>query len=242
MAKSAVNRRTFKRYTLEEYITQALAPAAARVRFSEVHVHGTWKPTIAQFRKDGGLKIVQAMWRFHTGTRGWSDIGQHATVDPDGYVWEGRSLLVPPASAEDYNDSDNDGVHPFMFEMVGNFDRGCERLEGAQLRTALGLCRAVMTLMGRGTEIVHFHRDYTSAKTCPGSGVDRAQFIAGVVALGAVPTKPITEVKPKMNVKDAEKVIAHLSAAWGAAKVTDRPEIHRLADEVRKVAGISVGK
>ncbi|WP_239613964.1 glycoside hydrolase family 73 protein [Cohnella mopanensis] len=46
------------------------------------------------------------------------------------------------------------------------------------------------------------------------------------------------EEKPKMNVKDAEKVIAHLSAAWAAASKADRPEIHRLANEVRKAAGI----
>ncbi|GEM_PF-6927029 len=54
--------KTFRRFTLNEYIEQMLRPVVGKVRFSEIHVHGTWKPTIAQFRKDGGLKLVQSMW------------------------------------------------------------------------------------------------------------------------------------------------------------------------------------
>jgi hypothetical protein len=65
-----------------------------------------------------------------------------------------------------------------MFEMIGNFDKGQEVLEGAQLATAIGLCKAVMALMNRGSEMVRFHRDMdTKGKTCPGSGIDFYWFL-----------------------------------------------------------------
>lgn len=177
----ATKRPEYKRYTLAEY-TAYLRSYVGRVKFSEVHVHATWKPTIAQFRKDGGLKLVDAMARFHMSTRGWSDMAQHATIDPDGYVWSGRDLLTPPVSATNYNDSDDDRIHPFMFEMIGNFDKGAEKLEGAQLRTSLGICRAIIDMWALPIDKVRFHRDMTNAKTCPGSGVDKAEFIAGIKA------------------------------------------------------------
>jgi len=177
-------RKTFRRFTLQEYIDQMLRPVVGKVRFSEIHVHGTWRPTIADYRRDGGLKLVQSMWRFHTGVRGFSDIAQHATIDPDGYIWEGRSLLVPPASASGYNDPDNDGVHPFMFEMIGNFDVGCEKFEGPQLETVAGMCRAIMTLWNLGPEKIRFHREFTNQKTCPGSGISKPWFIAKVMEYG----------------------------------------------------------
>lgn len=170
--------RTFTRYTLDEYVTKVLAPVKAVVTFTEVHVHATWKPTIQQFRKDGGLALMQSMWRFHTGTQGWSDIGQHATIDPDGYVWDGRSLRTPPASSTNHNDSSPDNRHPFMFEMIGNFDVGQEVLQGVQLATSVGLTKAVMAQSKRGSDMVHFHREYdTQGKTCPGSGIDKSWFI-----------------------------------------------------------------
>jgi hypothetical protein len=173
--------KTFRRYTLEEF-TAYLRTYIGRVKFPEVHVHGTWKPTIAMYRSKADPSFyIQAMYRTHTQVNGWSDIAQHATIDPDGYIWDGRPLTQAPASATGFNDSDNDGVHPFMFEMIGNFDKGAEKLEGAQLRTAVGLTRALADMFG--SRIV-FHREMTSLKTCPGSGIDKAEFVAAVIAYG----------------------------------------------------------
>ncbi|WP_161793371.1 peptidoglycan recognition protein family protein [Cohnella kolymensis] len=191
----------FVRYSLRDYTEQILKPAVGQVRFSEVHVHHTWSPTIADFRTRPGDYYVRAMWRFHTGTRGWSDIAQHATIDPDGFIWSGRSLLVPPASASGYNDTDNDGVHPFMFEMIGNFDKGEEKLEGAQLAAAAGLCLAIMKLWHRGLDMIRFHREFTTLKTCPGSGIDKAWFVEQVLAAGKEDdTLELTNAQRKMLV------------------------------------------
>ncbi|WP_052476152.1 hypothetical protein [Cohnella kolymensis] len=123
-------------------------------------------------------------------SQGWSDIAQHATIDPDGYIWSGRDLLTPPASATGFNDPDSDGVHPFMFEMIGNFDAGKEKLEGAQLATATGLCFAIMQLWRRGSDMVKFHREFTTLKTCPGSGIDKNEFVAEVEKHGIKVSAP----------------------------------------------------
>lgn len=171
--------RSFKRYTLQQYVDY-IKTFTGQVRFSEVHVHHTYIPTIADYRKKENKEdLIRAMWRYHTQDRGWNDIAQHATVDPDGYVWDGRSLLVPPVSATGYNDADDDGVHPYMFEMIGNFDIGQERLEGAQRRTVMGLTAAVIDLWNLTLDNVRFHREM-STKTCPGSGIDKSEFVAEV--------------------------------------------------------------
>ncbi|WP_373230397.1 hypothetical protein [Cohnella sp.] len=98
-----------------------------------------------------------------------------------------------------------------------------------------------MTLMKRGVDIVHFHRDMTNAKTCPGSGVDKAEFVAAVKAYKTENVKSPDGLL--LNVKDAEKIIALLGAAYNLTGDKEaRAEVHRLANEVRRAAGIPVGK
>lgn len=243
MAKHAA----FHRYTLSEFLV-VLDQYRDKVRFNGIHVHGTWKPTIADYRKASNKEsLIQGMWRFHTSNRKFIDIAQHATIDPDGYVWEGRSLLNPPASAYDHNDSDHDGVHPFMFEMIGNFDVGEENLEGPQLDTTLGLCRGIMERWHLTTTNIHFHREMQSGKSCPGSGINKAEFIKLVSATTTVkaaststtplPTKP---VEPALSQEAANAMIkGYLQPAWAVARNKEqKDEIHRIANEIRQAAGL----
>lgn len=224
-----VERKYFRRFTYAEYV-EYLKTYISKVKFSEVHVHGTWKPTIADFNKaTDKMKIIQGMWRFHAVTNNWGDIAQHATIDPDGYIWEGRSLLEPPASSVGFNDSDVDGVHPYMFEMIGNFDIGAEKLEGSQLATAVKLTTAVTTLWKLSENEIRFHREMNPQKTCPGSGVNKASFV-----------KLVREWRSsELSAADANKIIANLlSPAWFAAKTkAEKDEIHRLANELRRSSG-----
>ncbi|TFE27519.1 peptidoglycan recognition family protein [Cohnella luojiensis] len=225
-------KRKFRRYTLQEFLV-VLDQSVKKVRFNGIHVHATWRPTIQDYREAKDKEsLIQAMWRFHTGTRKFTDIAQHVTIDPDGYIWEGRSLLTSPASTYDHNDSDNDGVHPFMFEMIGNFDRGAEVLTGAQLETTLGLCRGIMTRWKLGLPDIRFHREMQSGKTCPGSGIDKAKFLAQLAK-----PKPTT-----LTVEQVNSIInEYLKPAWSDAKSQEqKDEIHRLANELRKAAGIRI--
>ncbi|RCW47638.1 peptidoglycan recognition protein family protein [Paenibacillus prosopidis] len=225
----AVERKNFRRFTFAEYV-EYLQTFVSKVKFTQVHVHGTWKPTIADYRKaTDKMKIIQAMWRFHTVTNNWGDIAQHATIDPDGYIWEGRSLLEAPASSVGYNDSSPDRIHPFMFEMIGNFDVGAEKLEGAQLATSVKLTNAIITLWKLPEAQIKFHREMNPAKTCPGSAVNKGVFIQLVRDWR----------NAEMSPADANKIISTwLSPAWFAASTkAERDEIHRLANELRKASG-----
>lgn len=225
--------RIFKRYTLIEYIAY-LITFVGRVRFSELHMHHTWVPAHSHWYKmKNKMDVITGMYRYHTDTRGFSDIAQHATIDPEGYIWAGRSLLMPPASATNYNDSDNDRIHPFMFEMIGDFDEGRDKLEGSQLATVNGLVNEIMLLWGSELK---FHRDMTNWKSCPGTGIDKAQFISQLMFT------PVKEEEHMLCVEDADKIIKLLGAVW---QVTDTPtatnegqnEVGRLANELRKASG-----
>src|SRR5688572_30275357 len=92
-----------------------------------VHVHHTWRPNHTQWQ---GLRSIEGMWRHHTQTNGWSDIAQHATIDPEGFVWTGRNWNQPPASARGFNGNATAG--PFMFETIGDFDLGRDPFGGPQ--------------------------------------------------------------------------------------------------------------
>jgi hypothetical protein len=75
---------------------------------------------------------------------------------------------------------------------------------------------------------------YRNDQTVSGHPVDLNEAYGGE---GSWSTRQ--EVKPKMDPKDAEKIIRFLSAAWYATDNPDaRAEFNRLANEVRKAAGL----
>jgi hypothetical protein len=147
-----------------------------RRRISSVHMHHTWRPNHAQWR---GHDSIVGMWRFHTQERGFSDIAQHLTIAPDGVLWTGRDWNTAPASAKGFNG--NESSIPFMFEIVGDFDRGRDRLEGAQRRAVLDVIKLVQARFGLSPETLHFHNEMAD-KTCPGDSLDRNAWIADVRA------------------------------------------------------------
>ena len=102
-----------------------------------VHLHHTWRPRRTDFR---GRTTVEAMRRFHMVENGWSDIAQHLTIDPQGVLWTGRNWNAPPASQTGRNGTRLEG--PFMIEMVGDFDRNAETLDGAAVRRRAQRVRA----------------------------------------------------------------------------------------------------
>lgn len=65
-----------------------------------------------------------------------------------------------------------------------------------------------------------------------------AAIVAGIVEVYGLVAVTVKEVKPKMSVDDANKVIAFLSAAYKATSDKEaRAEFNRLANELRKVSG-----
>ena len=166
---------TFKCISVEQF-QQILAKFPFTRRINAVHMHHTWRPRRADFR---GHETIISMWRFHTETNGWRDIAQHITIDPEGNIWLGRDWNLPPASAAGHNG--NAAFGPFMFEMVGNFDKNCDPFDGAQKDTALQVVVLVQQRFELATDTLRFH-NMMSAKSCPGTAIDYAAVLAEVEA------------------------------------------------------------
>ena len=151
--------------TFEELIKQL-----EKYTYKELHVHHTWKPDHSNWRsKPDGLYWNQSMRNYHVNTLGWQDIGQHVTLLPDGRFVTGRPFNKTPASISGYN------TGAFAVEMIGNFDIGKDKLEGEQKKSIIELARYFYK-KGR---YIRFHRE-NSAKTCPGSGIDKEEFMREV--------------------------------------------------------------
>lgn len=143
-------------------------------RINAVHMHHTWRPNRDEYQGEASIK---AMWRYHTQTNGWSDIAQHVTIAPDGTIWTGRNWNQAPASATGHNG--NSKLGPFMFEMIGNFDKGRDRFDGKQREAALRVTAHVLLRFGLPANALQFHRAM-STKTCPGTGIDYNQTVVDV--------------------------------------------------------------
>jgi hypothetical protein len=161
--------------TLEQF-----ADALRDFRFTRavtaVHMHHTWRPRQGEY---AGVRTIDSMWRHHTQANGWNDIAQHLSIAPDGTIWTGRDWNRTPASASGHS------AGAFMFETVGNFDVGQERLTGAQREAVIGVIALVQLRCGLPAESLRFHRDFTNAKSCPGSGIVYAEVLAEVRAARA---------------------------------------------------------
>ena len=146
-------------------------------RITGVHVHHTWRPRRTDFR---GHDTIVAMWRYHTQTNGWRDIGQHLTLDPQGFIWLGRNWNLPPCSAPKANGNSVQG--PLMVEVVGDFDTGAEKLDGAQQENLCRLIALIDRRFGLAPNSLRFHREFVSYKSCPGTSVDKPAMVSEVAA------------------------------------------------------------
>lgn len=124
--------------------------------------HHTWRPDYSNFTGSNHKSLQDGMRKYHVNTRGWSDIGQHATLFPDGMFMVGRDFGRTPAGITGHN------TGAFMFEMLGNFDIDGDKITDKQWQSAIELTRYMRSV---GAEYV-FHRDYAT-KTCPGSAITK---------------------------------------------------------------------
>ncbi|SKA89776.1 Putative peptidoglycan binding domain-containing protein [Clostridium sp. USBA 49] len=135
----------------------------------ELHVHHTWKPNHQDFNGFNGISLQEGIKNYHVNTLGWQDIGQHVTLLPDGTFITGRDFGKTPASISGKN------TGAFACEILGNFDIGHDKLEGAQRDSIIKLAR-YFDNKGR---YVRFHRE-NSPKTCPGTSIDKDDFMSEV--------------------------------------------------------------
>ena len=134
--------------------------------FTEVHIHHTYKPDHSNFNGSNHIQLHDAMKNYHINTNKWSDIGQHLTLYPDGKWIIGRNWNKDPASIKGRNHLG------FAIEIIGNFDVGCDVLQGEQLNSICKFLRFV-------NKSIVFHREFAN-KSCPGTGLDKMWFISKI--------------------------------------------------------------
>ncbi|QZY53745.1 glucosaminidase domain-containing protein [Crassaminicella profunda] len=160
--------RRFHSYTVESYLAYLKKMKLTR-KITDIHLHHTWKPTKkTYFLASNKERVIYGMWRYHTKTLKWRDIGQHVSVSPDGLIWDGRDVNLMPASISGHN------KNAFAIEMIGNFDQDHEKLEGTQLETVKKLIKGLFEIFH--TEQLIFHREYSN-KTCPGTSLNKLKFL-----------------------------------------------------------------
>lgn len=125
--------------------------------------HCTWAPSYKDFNGSNHDVLHNNMARYHKTINGWSDIGQHFTVFPDGKVLAGRSIHKVPAVIAGHN-TGSIGV-----EMLGNFDKGGDDMTTDQLLSMLLLNRRLCLENSIAPENLVYHAWYTDNKTCPGT-------------------------------------------------------------------------
>ncbi|HEX8606050.1 MAG TPA: caspase family protein, partial [Pseudoduganella sp.] len=163
-----------------------------------------WRPDRAMYR---GHETIVGMWRHHTQVNGWSDIAQHISIAPDGSIWLGRNWNMPPASAAGHNGNRDAG--PFMFEMIGDFDRGRDAFDGEQKKTALDVIARVQMRFGLPAGTLQFH-NMMSSKSCPGTSIDYHAVLQEVAELQTELHKTIAAPR---DVAPADRALSPAEAA-----------------------------
>jgi len=157
-----------------------VADAPPNRNMTEVILHHTESPTVAQWR---GLSTWEGIRRYHTATKGWSDIGYHVGVGPDGSVWLLRPVQRTGAHCVGHNG------YSIGVAMIGNFDAGHDS-SGVRLPAAAEVMGALCKRFALTEGNVWLHRDFAD-KTCPGTGIDRGDVRSRVqAAMGSEPVPP----------------------------------------------------
>ena len=153
---------------------------------SAVHLHHSRRPNHDQYR---GRATLRTLADQHRNAYGLGAIAQHLTVSPDGTIWLGRNWNLPPASAAGHNGSNVSG--PLMITMIGDFDRGQDKLaydddlaldggndraETHQGNTTLRLLGLLQHHLDLDVETLRFHNELSHV-TSPGSSIDKRSFL-----------------------------------------------------------------
>ena len=119
-------------------------------------LHHTYSPRASEYK---GLATISGIWRYHTQNKGWSDIGYHFLVGPDGSIWLGRPLARAGAHCPGANNT-HIGVC-----IIGNFLE--ESLTEAAQKSATVLYRALCHRFKLDAGDMSLHKEWRDT-SCPG--------------------------------------------------------------------------
>lgn len=142
----------------------------------KVQQHHTYSPSYVHFKGNNHFELQRGMKNYHLTHNGWSDIGQHFTIFPDGSILTGRSLEKSPACITGQN------ANSICIESLGNFDINGDAMSQIQKDsivavTALLCSRFSLTITSNSIVYHHWFNLSTGErnngtknnKSCPGT-------------------------------------------------------------------------
>jgi len=137
-----------------------------------IQEHHTFSPSYIHFKGDNHFTMQRGMKNHHVNNNGWSDIGQHLTIFPDGRILTGRSLERSPACIFGNN------KHAICIESVGYFDIGKDQMTSAQRESIIAvtaaLCKRFNIPVSTDRIVYHHWFDLSSGARTNGSGVTKS--------------------------------------------------------------------
>lgn len=189
----------------------------------KIQQHHTWLPNYANFNGSNHFTMQRNMQHHHVANNGWSDIGQHFSIFPDGVVLTGRPLNATPACIFGNN------ARSICIESVGDFDIGKDQMRAEQRAAIIAVTRAILARISgiphndRGIVYHHWFDLNTGARTngagntksCPGTAYFGGNTVAAfnasflplvlgqavVVAAAAVPLRLVAVTAARLNIR-----------------------------------------
>jgi SH3-like domain-containing protein len=165
----------FTKMTVDEFKTWIKDIRIART-ILRIQQHHTYLPNCSHFAGNNHFDRQQAMKNHHMVNNGWSDIGQHFTIFPDGFILTGRNLEMTPACI--YGQNSNS----ICIENFGNFDLNCDVMTIEQRDAIVTVTSALLAKFNLPADIhsVIYHHWFDlstgqrthsnrNKKSCPGS-------------------------------------------------------------------------
>lgn len=137
-----------------------------------IQEHHTFSPSYIHFKGDNHFTMQRGMKNHHVNNNGWSDIGQHFTIFPDGRILTGRSLERSPACIFGNN------KHAICIESVGYFDTGKDQMTSEQRQSIIAvtaaLCKRFNIPVSTDRIVYHHWFDLSTGARTNGSGVTKS--------------------------------------------------------------------
>lgn len=166
----------FTKFNVSEFETWIAGISVSRT-VTRVQQHHTYIPSYSQFNGSNHFSLQNGMRNHHVNNNGWSDIGQHFSIFPDGAIVTGRSLNKSPACIYGAN------ARSLCIENVGFFDSGKDNMRNAQKDAIIAVTAAILkrfsAIPQNSTGIVYHHwfdlntgarrNGAGTTKSCPGT-------------------------------------------------------------------------
>ncbi|MBN2349777.1 MAG: SH3 domain-containing protein [Bacteroidales bacterium] len=137
-----------------------------------IQQHHTYSPAYSLFNGNNHFDLQKGMKNHHVINNGWSDIGQHFSIFPDGTILTGRSLERSPAGIKGSN------ANAICIENLGNFDSGKDTMTSVQrdaiVEATATLCTKFNIAVNSDKILYHHWFNLTTGERNNGTGNNKS--------------------------------------------------------------------